>query len=223
MLKQSCWWLRTRPVTSTHSALPLLLTAEGWPRRSRQRVRKGIQLLIIWCDYWLWESVRGMKATQKDRMSDGAVHSWTFFSLSRSSRSLGNSWVTEVSETASGWCMGISNPCRSELSTALTHHMYSIYITAEGASAKHLRGATFCYTYSCNRHRNNQIRLTQLIDWPFCNHCSQLGHSWVTAVLCPHDFLQGKKHLKYLRIFRICSPGCFSQQFTPFWPFFHIC
>lgn len=63
MLKQCCWWLRTCPVTSTHLALPLLLTAKGWYNDPvsdrRQRVRKGMQFLITWCEYWLWEDVQG--------------------------------------------------------------------------------------------------------------------------------------------------------------------
>lgn len=137
-------------VTASAACCKRMIQRSSQWQENRQIVRKQKQLLITWCDYWLWESIRGTKSIQKDRRSDGAAFSWAFFSLSRRWRSLGNSWVTEVSETASGWCMGISNAFRSEQSAALTRHMYSICITAEGASAKHLRGATFCYTYSCS-------------------------------------------------------------------------
>lgn len=100
-----------------------------------------------------------------------------------------NSWVTEASETASGWCMGISNACKYEPSAARARCMYSIYTTAEGALAKHLRGATFCYTYSCslpcyrNRHRNNHNNKDCVVNWlaALWPCCSWRGRSLVTA------------------------------------------
>lgn len=67
------------------------------------------------------------------------------------------------------------------------------------------------------------IRIMQLIDSLSCDHAAaDLAIAWLLH-LVPCDFLRGRMPLKYLRTFRIHSPGCSSQRLTPFWCFFYVC